>query len=100
MIIADIFPLNTFIREQTQTGRPKLVFRYVKQRMDELPETQKEKFKPFDPTTNEMPFSYLKRILSACKCKAHIRHLWKNIKSGNRGTQYMSPEEYWSRTHT
>ena len=61
-MITDIFPLNTFIREQTQTGRPKLVFRYVKQRMDELPETQKEKL-PFDPSFNEMLFSYLKRIL-------------------------------------
>lgn len=96
-MLSSTFPLDSFIREQTSTGRPKLVYRYVLETYNNvLDEPRDGKFVLIMPTQNEMPFQYLRRVLRTCQCKDDIKLLWPNI-GQNTGfsTRYVRFSSLW-----
>ncbi len=95
--VSFLFPLQTFIREQTQTGRPKSIYKYVSIRAQELPETSEVSFEKIPLKKNEMPYSLLKRILLACKSKEHVRKLWPKIDSKRKNTLYVPSHVFFEK---
>ena len=85
MMVSSIFPLDSKVREGTQTGRPKSVLKHVLRRVKEVPNSS-EGAKPIAERMGtiriekmDSPIKALTRILLECRSRDDLLYLWPTL---------------------
>ena len=84
--VSDKFPLDSKVREGTQTGRPKAVLKHVLNRYKELPATVStgapvvERMSGIKIEKMDSPIDALRRILAACWSQEDLVFMWPGLR--------------------